>query len=81
MRYVTVLLLCIMVGSAAHASNRLTDDEVKQVVAQEIQQLLRGAGAAVAVRIDGRTLFFNFGLADRASMRPVTSDSLSISPR
>jgi beta-lactamase class C len=76
MRFVTVLLLCILVGSPAHASNRLTDDEVKQVVAQEIQQLLRGAGAAVAVRIDGRTLFYNFGFADRASMRPVTSDSL-----
>jgi beta-lactamase class C len=33
-------------------------------------------GAAVAVRIDGRTLFFNLGWADVAQRRPVTSDSL-----
>jgi beta-lactamase class C len=35
-----------------------------------------GIGAAVAIRINGRSLFFNFGFADRASGRPITSDSL-----
>jgi len=76
MRYVTALLLCLLVAVPAHASNRPTDDEVKRVVTQEVQKLVRGAGAAVAVRIDGRTLFFNFGFADRTSRRAVTSDSL-----
>ncbi len=33
-------------------------------------------GAAVAVRIEGRTLFFNYGLAAFADKRPITSDSL-----
>jgi beta-lactamase class C len=33
-------------------------------------------GVAAAVRIDGRTLFFNYGLADRSEMRPITPDSL-----
>jgi beta-lactamase class C len=33
-------------------------------------------GAAIAVRMDGRTKFFNYGLAERANERPVTSDSL-----
>jgi beta-lactamase class C len=33
-------------------------------------------GAAVAVRIAGRTLFFNEGMADQATKRPITSDSL-----
>jgi beta-lactamase class C len=53
--------------------------EVEAIVARQIQALLppdRPGGAAVAVRIDGRTHFFNFGWADAASKRPVTSDSL-----
>jgi len=33
-------------------------------------------GAAVAVRIAGRTLFVNVGMADQATKRPITSDSL-----
>ncbi len=33
-------------------------------------------GVAVAVRMNGRTLFFNYGLADQAAKRPITSDSL-----
>jgi beta-lactamase class C len=76
MRFVTAVLLCLLGAVSAHASPRPTDNEVKQAVTQEVQKLLRGAGAAVAVRIDGRTLFFNFGFADRASRRPVTSDSV-----
>ncbi len=59
----------------AHA---ITDSEVQQAVAREIKKALPAAraGVAVAVRIDGRTLFFNFGRSDRAKNRPVTSDSL-----
>ena len=74
MRFVTALLLCLFGAVPTHAANRPTDDDVQQTVTQEVQNLLRGAGAAVAVRIDGRTLFFNFGFADRASGRPVTSE-------
>lgn len=33
-------------------------------------------GLAAAVRIDGRTLFFNRGVADERSEQPITSDSL-----
>jgi beta-lactamase class C len=33
-------------------------------------------GVAVAVRINGRTLFFNRGVADMTSRRPITSDTL-----
>lgn len=51
---------------------------MRQVVAAEIAQLLPGtdAGAAVALRVQGRTLLLNFGMADQAGGRPVTSDSL-----
>jgi beta-lactamase class C len=51
----------------------------QRTVAQEIEARLPHdgiGGAAVAVRIDGRTLFFNYGSADLAQKRPVTSDSL-----
>ena len=52
---------------------------VAQVVAREVAPLLpadEAGGVAVAVRIGGRTLFYNFGLADLAGRRPVTSDLL-----
>src|SRR5262249_47995110 len=38
--------------------------------------LIAAGGMAVAVHIDGRTLFFNYGLADAARKEPITSDSL-----
>lgn len=57
----------------------LTDRQVHDAIVDEIDEALpddgRPGGAAVAVRIDGRTLFFNFGTADRAG-RPITSDTL-----
>jgi beta-lactamase class C len=55
------------------------DAAVAQLVAHELAAILppdRPGGAAVAIRMDGRTLFFNHGLADAAARRPVTSDSL-----
>jgi beta-lactamase class C len=55
------------------------DEAVARLVNQEVYPRLPSdgaGGAALAVRIDGRTLFFNFGWADVAQRRPVTSDSL-----
>src|SRR5258708_17369674 len=52
---------------------------IAQLVARELTAVLppdRPGGAAVAIRMDGRTLFFNHGFADAANKRPVTSDSL-----
>lgn len=60
-------------GEAAHGQM------VQRVFAQEIEPHLPRdgiGGAAVAVRIDGQTLFFNYGWADAAQKRPITSDSL-----
>jgi beta-lactamase class C len=78
MRLASALLLSICLAGAAGAAPEATDAQVQHVVAQELGKVLRpdGIGAAVAVRINGRTLFFNFGFADRASKRPITSDSL-----
>ena len=52
---------------------------VQQTIAQLIEPRLPNdgiGGAALAVRIDGRTSFFNYGSADTAQKRPITSDSL-----
>jgi beta-lactamase class C len=60
-------------GEAAHGQI------VQRTIAQEIERRLPHdgiGGAAVAVRIDGRTLFFNYGSADVVQKRPITSDSL-----
>src|SRR5438477_4525613 len=35
-----------------------------------------GGGVAVAVRMDGKTSFFNYGFANNAHNRPVTADSI-----
>jgi beta-lactamase class C len=60
-------------GEAAHGQI------VQRTIAQFIEPRLPHdgiGGAALAVRIDGRTLFYNHGWADPAQERPITSDSL-----
>ena len=57
----------------------MTDGEVERLVAHDVEKIVPADGAggvAVVVRIEGRTLFFNYGFADLAGKRPVTSDSL-----
>ena len=52
---------------------------VEQIVAQKVQPILPekgGGGVAVAVRINGKTELFNYGLADLAKNRPVETDSI-----
>jgi beta-lactamase class C len=47
------------------------------VVRRHVQPMLIAAGGmAVALHIDGRTLFFNYGMADVARKTPIASDSL-----
>jgi len=48
----------------------MTDGEVERIVVQSIESMIspnEAGGAAVAVRIEGRTLFFNYGFAARCS--------------
>src|SRR5262249_46044875 len=61
------------------AGHEATRDELQPLVTQHMKKLLPAngmGGAAVVLRIDGRTLFFNYGLADVAGNRPVTPDVL-----
>jgi beta-lactamase class C len=53
--------------------------EVRSFIAREIDPMAAANGAggvAVAVRMNGRTLFFNYGYADQVEKRPITSDVL-----
>jgi beta-lactamase class C len=54
-----------------------SEAEIEQIVRRHVQPMLIPAGGmAVALSIDGRTLFFNYGMADVARKTPITSDSL-----
>jgi beta-lactamase class C len=77
MRCLLPALLLPLIAGAASAGDLAA--AVERLVGSEIQTILPAdgiGGAAVAVRIDGRTLFFNYGWADVAGKRPITSDSL-----
>jgi beta-lactamase class C len=54
--------------------------EVHSVIARDIEPMVAAAngagGVAVVVRINGRSVFFNFGFADQVERRPITSDTL-----
>jgi beta-lactamase class C len=79
MRFAVLALIPALIAGATEVSRALTDAEVERLVAREIAPIapVNEAGSvAVAVRTEGRTLFFNYGLADLADKRPITSDSL-----
>jgi beta-lactamase class C len=53
--------------------------EVRSVIARDIDPMVSAngtGGVAVAVRMNGRTMFFNSGFADQTEKRPITSDEL-----
>jgi len=63
--------------SATTTARAETDAEIEQLVRRHVQPMLIAAGGmAVALSIDGRTLLFNYGMADVARKTPITSDSL-----
>jgi beta-lactamase class C len=78
MRIVTRISLAIgLIFSGLSAVPALAHD-IEKLVAQELEKgVLAGVtGAAAAVRINGRTHFYNAGYADGTTKRSVDSDSL-----
>jgi CubicO group peptidase (beta-lactamase class C family) len=56
-----------------------TDRDVERIVTRHVASIVPPDGAggiAVALRIEGRSLFLNYGWADRANKRPITPDTL-----
>ena len=79
MRLARLAIAALLIAAPAAPARADVDAEVEHLIARELQPIIPADGAggiAVAVRIGGRTLFFNHGFADRAAKRPITSDSL-----
>jgi beta-lactamase class C len=79
MRVSTSALILALTAVPTAVCQAQTDAEVQRIVTRHVKALLYpdgAAGAAVAMRIDGRTLFFNYGSADLENQRPATSDLL-----
>src|SRR5262245_35064881 len=72
------ILIALFATIVAVPAWAVTDRQVREAVEDELDEILpednNPGGAAVVVRIDGRTLFFNFGTATRG--KPITSDTL-----
>ena len=77
-RLLNLVVALLILAVATNPARAITDSEIQKAVAEEIRKALPEpeTGVAVAVRIEGRTVFFNSGWADRASKQPITSDSL-----
>jgi beta-lactamase class C len=79
MRLVSATLISALIAAPAPVALAASEGEIEGLVAHELKPIVPSdgaGGAAVAVRIAGRTLFFNYGLANLAAQRPITSDSL-----
>src|SRR4051812_26372876 len=79
MRLTAAILMAALSVTPA-PTQAASDSDVERVIAKQLVPVLLGedqlGGAAVAVRIGGRTLFYNYGLADVAAHRPVSTDAL-----
>jgi beta-lactamase class C len=77
-RWSVALIAALLAFAAGHAAAE-SDGEIERLIAREVPGILPPdgiGGAAIALRVDGRTLFFNYGWADTAARRPIDSDSL-----
>src|SRR5881397_3229811 len=73
---ISIVIGVLLTGGSARAQEL----NLEQIVKQKVQPILpkngEGGGVAVAVRMGGKTSFFNYGMADNAQNRPVTEDSI-----
>jgi beta-lactamase class C len=77
MRAALIAIAAALVAGLSGTGAAMSDAELERVITREIAPMADEiGGAAVAVRRDGRTTFFNYGLAERANKRPITLDSL-----
>jgi beta-lactamase class C len=73
------LTLFIFIVASANAAESLIDPALKSLLDQTIQrfmQRLDAPGVAVALYHDGKAYLINYGMADRETNIPVTSDTI-----
>src|SRR5262249_8903910 len=75
MRVATMASIMALIAAPAAGADR----QIEPTGARQVRAIVPADGAggvAVALRIEGRTLFFNYGWADRSTQRRITSDTL-----
>src|SRR5215471_17739684 len=75
MRFLVAVALTALIASPSVAADRDAERTVTRHVASIVPPDGAG-GVAVALRIEGRSLFFNYGWGDRTNKRPITTDTL-----
>jgi CubicO group peptidase (beta-lactamase class C family) len=71
-----LIAVCVMALTVGRACAGSLPEEI---VARQVHSIIPSDGAggvAVVLRLGGRTSFFDYGWADRANEKPVTTDSL-----
>jgi beta-lactamase class C len=79
MRLAVVALVPWLVVGSIEVSSAVSESELERLISSDVAAMIpadRAGGVAVAVRMKGQNLFFNYGFASRAANRPITSDSL-----
>jgi beta-lactamase class C len=76
----TAFVVVAVIGALFSSGSAYAQVNIEQSVAQKVQPILpqtgSGGGVAVAIRMNGKTSFFNYGMADNAQNRQVTADSI-----
>src|SRR6478609_5155826 len=71
------LIFLICTGASPATADDAVDDQIRRIVTTELASKVNGhGGLAVAVHAAGKTQIFTYGLADHASLRPITPDTL-----
>ena len=81
MRVQTKLLIAILLGALAGPGDGHAQaaNDLGQTVSRHVQELLPDnnlGGVAVALRVNGKTSLYNYGMADAARQQPITSNSI-----
>ena len=76
--FIAVPLFSALLATSAITARLTMDADVDHIVSHGIAPMVAAEwrGVAVVAQIGGRNLFFNYGFADQAEKRPITSDSL-----
>src|SRR5215467_13285639 len=75
MRFLVAVALTALIAGSSVAADR----DAERIVTRHVASIVPPDGAggvAVALRIEGQSLFFNYGWADRANKLPITTDTL-----
>ena len=77
--FIALPLFSAVLATSAIKARPTMDSEIDHIIGSGTAAMVDANGAsgvAAAARIGGRSVFFNYGYADRTEKRPITSDAL-----